>query len=99
VLPLSQVTTPSLPPQNPAAGAAQAARPDADPAMWVVKDADTTIYLFGTFHMLDGKRDWLNDEVTAAFDKSSELGAGGRHSGRPRPAAGRRHADRHALCR
>ena len=58
---------------NPAAGAAQAARPDADPAMWVVKDADTTIYLFGTFHMLDGKRDWLNDEVKAAFDKSSEL--------------------------
>jgi uncharacterized protein YbaP (TraB family) len=23
--------------------------PDAEPAMWVVKDADTTIYLFGTF--------------------------------------------------
>jgi len=50
-----------------------AARPDADPAMWVVRDADTTIYLFGTFHMLDGKRDWFNDEVKAAFDKSSEL--------------------------
>jgi len=52
---------------------ADAARPDADPAMWVVKDDDTTIYLFGTFHMLDGKRDWFNDEVKAAFDKSSEL--------------------------
>ena len=39
------------------------ALPDADPAMWVVSDADTTIYLFGTFHALDGKRDWFNDEV------------------------------------
>lgn len=54
---------------------AQAATPlpDAEPAMWVVKDADTTIYLFGTFHALDGKRDWFNDEVRAAFDASQEV--------------------------
>ncbi len=61
------------PAAKPSAAAAQTALPDADPAMWVVRDADTTIYLFGTFHMLDGKRDWFNDEVRAAFDKSSEL--------------------------
>lgn len=53
--------------------AAQAPLPDADPALWVVKDADTTVYLFGTFHMLDGKRDWFNDEVKTAFDASDEL--------------------------
>ena len=47
--------------------------PNVSPAMWVVKDADTTVYLFGTFHMLDGKRDWFNDEVKTAFDASSEL--------------------------
>ena len=47
--------------------------PDAEPAMWVVKDQDTTIYLFGTFHALDGKRDWFNDEVRAAFDASQEV--------------------------
>ena len=47
--------------------------PDADPAMWVVRDEDTTIYLFGTFHLLDGKTDWLNDEVRQAFDQSQEL--------------------------
>lgn len=47
--------------------------PDADPAIWVVRDPDTTIYLFGTFHALDGKRDWFNDEVKAAFDQSKEL--------------------------
>jgi uncharacterized protein YbaP (TraB family) len=46
--------------------------PDADPALWVVRDEDTTIYLFGTFHMLDG-RPWFNDEVRAAFDASGEL--------------------------
>jgi hypothetical protein len=52
---------------------ADAALPDADPAMWVVKDQDTTIYLFGTFHVGDGKVDWFNDEVKTAFDKSGEV--------------------------
>ena len=41
--------------------------------MWVVRDADTTIYLFGTFHALDGKRDWFNDEVRQAFDASQDV--------------------------
>ena len=52
---------------------AQAPRPDLDPAMWLVRDSDTTIYLFGTVHALDGKGDWFNDEVKTAFDASSEL--------------------------
>jgi len=51
---------------------AATALPDADPALWVVRDEDTTIYLFGTFHMLDG-RPWFNDEVRTAFDASNEL--------------------------
>lgn len=55
--------------QQPAA----APLPDADPAIWVVKDPDTTIYLFGTFHALDGKYDWFNEEVKTAFDGSNEL--------------------------
>jgi uncharacterized protein len=55
------------------APAAAPALPDADPAIWVVKDPDTTIYLFGTFHVLDGKADWFNDEVKTAFDRSSEV--------------------------
>lgn len=53
--------------------AAPAALPDADPAIWVVKDPDTTIYLFGTFHLLDGKSDWFNEEVKTAFDASNEV--------------------------
>ena len=55
------------------APAAEPAQPDANPAMWVVKDADTTIYLFGTFHGLDGKTQWFNDEVKTAFDASEEV--------------------------
>jgi uncharacterized protein len=65
---LAAVAWPSL-----AAAAAEPAKPDADPAMWVVKDADTTIYLFGTFHGLDGKTEWFNDEVKTAFDASQEV--------------------------
>lgn len=56
-----------------APAAAQAPLPDADPALWVVKDEDTTIYMFGTFHLLDGKQDWFNDEVKTAFDASDEV--------------------------
>ena len=47
--------------------------PDADPAIWVVNDHDTTIYLFGTFHALDGRSTWFNDEVRTAFAASDEL--------------------------
>ena len=47
--------------------------PDARPAIWVVNDSDTVIYLFGTFHALDGKAAWFNDEVQTAFAASDEL--------------------------
>jgi uncharacterized protein YbaP (TraB family) len=57
----------------PAIALAAPALPDADPALWVVKDKDTTVYLFGTVHGLDGKTDWFNDEVRTAFDKSGEV--------------------------
>ena len=60
-------------PAPAAAAPVAAALPDGDPAIWVVKDPDTTIYLFGTFHALDGKSDWFNDEVKAAFDGAGEL--------------------------
>lgn len=56
----------------PAAPATEAPT-NADPAIFVVRDADTTIYIFGTFHALDGKSEWFNDQVRDAFEKSSEL--------------------------
>jgi uncharacterized protein YbaP (TraB family) len=46
---------------------------DASPAMFVVRDADTTVYLFGTFHALDGQSEWFNDGVRSAFESSNEL--------------------------
>ena len=57
----------------PAEPAAQTPLPDARPAIWVVNDEDTVIYLFGTFHALDGKAAWFNDEVRTAFNASGEL--------------------------
>ena len=54
------------------AAQAQAVK-DADPALWVVKDADTTIYLFGTVHVLKPGLSWFDEAVKAAFDKSDEL--------------------------
>lgn len=46
---------------------------NADPAIFVVRDADTTVYIFGTFHVLDGQSEWFNDQVRDAFEKSDEL--------------------------
>src|SRR5579864_4138363 len=45
----------------------------AEPAMFVVHDADTTIYIFGTFHALDGQTQWFSDRVRDAFEQSDEL--------------------------
>ncbi len=55
------------------AAAPAAATTDADPALWVVKDADTTIYLFGTVHVLKPGLSWFDEAVKTAFDKSDEL--------------------------
>ena len=50
-----------------------AALKDVDPALWVVKDEDTTIYLFGTVHILKPGMSWFDDGVKEAFDKSDRL--------------------------
>ena len=57
----------------PAVPVAQASVANARPALYVVNDEDTIIYLFGTFHALDGKSEWFNDEVRTAFSGSHEL--------------------------
>jgi uncharacterized protein YbaP (TraB family) len=45
----------------------------AGPALWLVQDRDTTIFLFGTFHALDSNSAWFGSSVRAAFDSSDEL--------------------------
>ena len=52
---------------------AKPAANDADPALWVVRDADTTIYLFGTVHMLKPGLSWFDEGVKDAFDRSDSL--------------------------
>lgn len=46
---------------------------DADPALWVVRDKDTTIYLFGTIHVLKPGLTWFDEAVKKAFDRSGTL--------------------------
>lgn len=45
----------------------------ARPALWVVSDADTIIYLFGTIHAHDGRAHWFDHAVRRAFDASGTL--------------------------
>lgn len=70
-LALQAQTAPQPAPQPAPAPAAQ--QVEAKPALWVVKDDDTTIYMFGTVHVLKPGINWLNGPVKAAFDASSEL--------------------------
>lgn len=43
------------------------------PALWLVKDADSTIYLFGTIHVLRPETRWESAKVTAAFNSASDV--------------------------
>ena len=45
----------------------------AEPAMWVVKDEDSTIYLLGTFHLVKPDTHWRSDKIAAALKSSDEL--------------------------
>lgn len=56
-----------------AAAATARAGPAAHPALWKVADADTTIYLFGTIHVLPAGVDWLDGPVAKAFDGADTL--------------------------
>jgi len=52
---------------------APSATTDINPAMWIVRDSDTTIYLFGTVHVLRPGLNWMKGDVKAAFDGADEL--------------------------
>lgn len=45
----------------------------AKPALWKVSDKDTTIYLFGTVHLLPKGIEWYNGKLQTAFERSQEL--------------------------
>lgn len=51
----------------------KSAGPDARPALWKLADKDTTIYLFGTIHMLPKGIAWQSQVMTDAIEKSDQL--------------------------
>ena len=58
----------------PAAAAAAIPRAEgAGPPLWVVRDADSTVYLFGTVHYLRPGTAWGSDKVDAAFAAADQF--------------------------
>jgi len=45
----------------------------AEPAMWVIKDADSTIYLIGTLHLLKHDTEWNAEKVKKTVHDATEL--------------------------
>ena len=72
---LTSLATLSIILSTPACAEKPAARTadDADPALWVVKDKDTTVYLFGTIHVLKPGLTWFDEAVKTAFDASDQV--------------------------
>src|SRR6478672_4471882 len=46
---------------------------NAEPAMWVIHDADSTIYLIGTMHLLKHDAEWNAGKVKKTVHESTEL--------------------------
>ncbi|WP_395944392.1 TraB/GumN family protein [Brevundimonas sp.] len=57
----------------PAPAAAAPAIQGEGPALWVIKDADSTLYLFGSVHVLRPTTGWASPRVNAAFDSASDI--------------------------
>lgn len=57
----------------PAPAAVAPAVAEAGPALWVIRDADSTIYLFGTVHVLRPQTLWRWAEVETAFDGADQI--------------------------
>lgn len=53
--------------------AAKTAATIAHPALWRVRDADTTIYLFGTIHLLPKGMRWTGGRIGTAMTQSQDL--------------------------
>ncbi|GLR48489.1 TraB/GumN family protein [Sphingomonas astaxanthinifaciens] len=56
-----------------AGGAAEARAPQPRPALWKVSDRDTTIYLFGTIHLLPANYPWRSPALEKAAQQSQSL--------------------------
>ena len=52
---------------------AEASDGPGEPALWKVSDYDSTVYLFGTVHVLRPSTQWLTADIQSAFDASDRL--------------------------
>ena len=43
------------------------------PAMWVIKDADSTIYLLGSIHVMKPDTPWLSPAIQSRFDSAEDV--------------------------
>ena len=59
--------------QTAAATTTATAEPSKGPALWKVADADTTIYLFGTVHVLPKEIEWYDATIAKALEGSDIL--------------------------
>ena len=60
-------------PASAAAPRAVPRSPGAGPALWMIRDADSTLYLFGTVHVLRPTTAWGSARVDAAFDSADQI--------------------------
>jgi uncharacterized protein len=45
----------------------------AEPALWAIRDGNSTIHLFGTIHVLKSGLDWQSPKIAKAFGDSAEV--------------------------
>jgi len=45
----------------------------AEPSLWVIKDKDSTIYLFGTVHVLRPETQWRTPKIAKAFEAADDV--------------------------
>ena len=64
-----QAAAPTTPEPTPAATVPATA----NPALWRVSDTDTTIYLFGTVHVLPPTLEWRTDKIDKALAESKAV--------------------------
>ena len=57
----------------PAAQTTVVPAPGQGPALWVIRDADSTLYLFGSVHVLRPETPWGTARVDAAFDSADRV--------------------------
>lgn len=69
----STAASPAEPAERPLPPSALTTPAEPKPALWVVRDEDTTIYLFGTIHVMRAGVNWFHPRIRQAFNESEEL--------------------------